>query len=279
MLWIYCKRDPSVESFRAANALFYWWKSGVEREKKKSMILGATLQKCQKEVQTKKWLFLSYCQWLNMNSPFPSDPALADDLLVHDFHFISSHRHEDIKSTLCSILRWNHIVRDQGVRLQIFHTTGCVLCLPRPQDRSLSQLHFPLKATGLSPGCCQNRETLWSDACWPFLPLSPWREPSFPGAVFSFKSCRDQLIPSQLFFLVVSTYCKLKLVSKLPTELFQLSLDIQGGRVNFYLISSASSPSISYLPSLHLRNFALFPKWFYACAFVSPEESLFFYEN
>lgn len=140
MLWIYCKRDPSVESFRAANALFYWWKSGVEREKKKSMILGATLQKCQKEVQTKKWLFLSYCQWLNMNSPFPSDPALADDMLVHDFHFIISHRHEDIKSTLCSILRWNHIVRDQGVRLQIFHTTGCVLCLPRsvPFPTSLS---------------------------------------------------------------------------------------------------------------------------------------------
>lgn len=123
----------------------------MEWEEKKSMILGATLQTCQREVQTRKWLFLSYCQWLNMNSPFPSDPALADDLLVHNFHFISSHRHEDIKSTPRSTLRWNHIVRDRGARLQILHTPGCALCLPRPQGPSLSQLHLALKANGLPP--------------------------------------------------------------------------------------------------------------------------------
>lgn len=49
---------------------------------------------------------------------------------------------------------------------------------------------------------------------------------------------------------------------------FQLSLDIQGHRVNFHLISSASPPSISYIPSRHLLSLALFPKWLYVYAFV-----------
>lgn len=112
---------------------------GVERKKKKSTILGTTLQKCRREVQTSKWLFISCCQWLNMNSPFTYDPGLADDLLVHDFHFFSSHWHKDIKFTLCSILRWNDPVK--GL---------CTLPPKDPRAHPFPNSASPWKATELS---------------------------------------------------------------------------------------------------------------------------------
>lgn len=165
------RERSSLERFRAAKALFYWWESGVGREKKKSMILGTTLQKCQREVQTSKWLFVSYCQWLNMNAPFPYDPGLADDLLVHDFHFISSHWHEDRKSTLRSKLRWNNIVRGWDVHLETYR--NILLCTLPPKDPKASLFpNFTLPWKPLTClGCCQGRETFWNDVFWPFLPF------------------------------------------------------------------------------------------------------------
>lgn len=159
-----------MERFLATKALFYWWKSGVGRKKQKSMILGTTLQTCRREVRTSEWLFISYCQWLNMNSPFPYDPRLADDLLVHDFHFVSSHWHEKIKLSVCSKGKWNHIVRGWGAHLQIPRTAHSCALFPKtprsvPFPTSLES-HWTLSIAAL----CQ-RNKLWSDAFWPFPPF------------------------------------------------------------------------------------------------------------
>ena len=183
------REHSSLEGFLLPKHSFTGESWGAERKKKKSTILGTTLQKCRREVQTSEWLFISCCQWLNMNSPFTYDPGLADDLLVHDFHFFSSHWHKDIKFTLCSILRWNDPVKGWGVHLQTSNTIYTLVhsASQRPHGPSLSQFRFPLKShwtVSVASRAKKSSELIPFDHSF----LSPPREPWFPDAVFSLLS-------------------------------------------------------------------------------------------
>lgn len=168
------------------------------------MILGTTLQKCRREVRTSEWLFISYCQWLNMNSPFPYDPELADDLLVHDFHFVSSDWHEKNKiQRMFKMKMKSHCKRQRCALANIQQCLLVHLTSRRPQGRSLSQRH--LKVIELSPLLpCQRNTLIWCLLTIPSF-LSPQKEPWFPSADFS-KSYKNQLIPHQLISLVFPTY-------------------------------------------------------------------------
>lgn len=148
------------------------------------MILEATLQRCRREVQTSEWLFISYSQWLNMNSPFPYDPGTCRWPVGMWFPFHQQSLTWNVTFPVRSKWKWSHIVRVWGVCLQTPSPAYlCALPLKDPQGRSLSQL--PLKVTELSPLLpCQRNTLIWCLLNIPsFLP--PQRESWFPSTDFS----------------------------------------------------------------------------------------------
>lgn len=140
----------------------------------------------------------------------------------------------------------------------------------RPQGQSFSQLHFTLKATDLSwllPG--QGNILKWCLLTISSF-LSPQREPWFPGAVFSFKSCKDQLIPFPLISFVVLLRIATCLQVTYSTD-FQVFFGNQGCKFSFHLLSLASSPSVSYLPCIYSEPWVISKVMLclYFCTFCS----------
>lgn len=230
----------SLERFLAAKAFFYWWKSGAGRKKQKSMILGTTLQKCWREVRTSEWLFISYYQWLNMNSPFPYDPLLADDLLVHDFHSVSSHWHEKRKLSVRSKGNWNHILRGWGAHLQTFSPTcTCALCFlktPRSVPFPTSfERHWIVSTAAVL-------EKHWSDAFWPFPPFCLLKgDHDFSVLISLFyvmqRSINSILVNflccSNMLTTITNRSCDPQVTHRM--DFFSLSFGVQGDRVSFPL--------------------------------------------
>lgn len=171
-------------------------------------MLGTTLQKCWREVQTSEWLFISYCRWFNKNSPFAYDPGFANDPLVHDFHFLSTHWHKRYKIHPTFSLKMKlycQRLRGALVNIQPCMQT-CALCFPKPSRPDPFSTSSPLEKPLNCLSSCQGREVLWR---LPFdhslLFVSTKRTVISWWCLLSFKSCKDQWIPSQLTSLVVPT--------------------------------------------------------------------------
>lgn len=143
---------------------------------------------------------------------------MTQDLQMHDFHFhfFSSHWHK-IHSTFNLKMKW-YCKRLRGALANIQHWYVLLhSASQRPQGSFPFPMSLPLESDRHWTVSAATRAEKSSDLM-PFdhsLPsLSTERAMISWCCLLSFKSCKDQLIPSQLISLVVPTfYYQLKLLS------------------------------------------------------------------